>query len=288
MKIKYIFLLFISIFFASCSDDGFLSVEEDAVNIPFSNAPTITAFLCPQDTVHKVQLTYTRPVVGKDLSREWSQNVGKAIVTLGNGEQTVTLKSGGNSSSYFTIKAKDFKVEAGKTYTLNVTTYDGQKAEATCTIPVSKVDLKKVDTKEITDAKYQEKKYLVTWQDIPNEQNYYAVYVFQKDVSRTYVRVGVEYTENSIADTGINGGQMISTKNFYMTGRQNFTNGEYRVTEIQILNTDINFYRYHKDLEILTISGDNPLVEPINIYSNIKGGFGVFAAYTRANGIFVE
>ena len=288
MKIPYIFLLFISLFFASCSDDGFLSVEEDIANIPVSNAPTITAFLCPQDTVHKISISHTRPVVGKNTYPEWSKNVGKAIVTLSNGEQTVTLKSGGNSSGYFSIKAKDFKVEAGKTYTLNVTTYDGQKAEATCTIPLNRVDLKRVDTKEVTDAKYQEKKYLITWQDIPNEQNYYAVYVATKEVRRTYTYVSQEYSEQTISDQGNEGGKMITKKNFYMTGRQNFTNGEYRATEIQILNTDINFYRYHKDLEILTISGDNPLVEPINIYSNIKGGFGVFAGYTRANGIFVE
>ncbi len=288
MKIPYIFLLFISIFFVSCSDDGFLSVEEDIANIPVSNAPTITAFLCPQDTVHKISISHTRTVVGKNTYPEWSKNVGKAIVTLSNGEQTITLKSGGNSSSSFTIKAKDFKVEAGKTYTLNVTTYDGQKAEATCTIPLNRVDLKKVDTKEVTDAKYQEKKYLITWQDIPNEQNYYAVYVATKEVRRTYTYVSQEYSEQTISDQGNEGGKMITKKNFYLTGRQNFTNGEYRATEIQILNTDINFYRYHKDLEILTISGDNPLVEPINIYSNIKGGFGIFAGYNRANGIFVE
>ncbi len=288
MKTQYIFLFFITLFFASCSDDGFLSVEEDAANIPFSNAPTITAFLCPQDTLHKVSISYTRPVVGKNTYPEWSKNVGKAIVTLSDGAQTVTLKSGGNSSGYFSIKSKDFKVEAGKTYILNVTTYDGQKAESTCSIPLNRVDLKNVDTKEVTDAKYQEKKYLITWQDIPNEQNFYAVYVATKEVRRTYTYISQEYSEQTISDQGNEGGKMITKKDFYMTGRQNFTNGEYRATEIQILNTDINFYRYHKDLEILTISGDNPLVEPINIYSNIKGGFGVFAGYNRANGIFVE
>lgn len=288
MKIPYLLLLFISLFSTSCSDDGFLSVEEDIANIPTSSAPTISAFLCPQDTVHKVQLIYTRPVVGRNLSDEWSKNVGKGTVTLSDGERTVTLKSGGGSSSFFTIKAKDFKVEAGKTYTLNVTTYDGQKAEATCTIPLNRVDLKRVDTKEVTDAKYQEKKYLITWQDIPNEQNYYAVYVATKEVRRTYTYVSQEYSEQTISDQGNEGGKMITKKNFYLTGRQNFTNGEYRATEIQILNTDINFYRYHKDLEILTISGDNPLVEPINIYSNIKGGFGIFAGHNRINGIFVK
>ena len=288
MKIQHIFFLFLGIMLSSCSTDDFLSVEENSANIPSSSAPTISAFLCPQDTIHKVQLLYTRPVVGRDLSREWSNNVGKAIVTLSNGDQTIVLKSGGSNSSIFTIKAKDFQVEAGKTYTLNVTTYDGQKAEASCTIPLNRVDIKKADTKEITDVKYQSKKYLVTWEDIAKKKNYYAVYVLTKYVSITnkYVSVDQEDSENSITDEGNDGGKMATKKSFYMTPRQNFNDGSYRITEIQILNTDVNFYRYQKDLETLKITGDNPLVEPISVYSNVKGGFGVFAGYTRANGFF--
>lgn len=286
MKIQQILFLFLGIILSSCSTDDFLSVEENSINIPSSSAPTISAFLCPQDTVHKVQLLYTRPVVGKDLSREWSNNVAKGIVTLSNGNQTVLLKSGGGGN--FTIKAKEFQVEAGKTYTLNVTTYDGQKAQATCTIPSNRVDIKKATTKDIIDVRFQDKKYLVTWQDIPNEQNHYAVYVLTKYVSITnkYVSVDQEDFENSITDEGIEGGKMATKKSFYMTKRQNFNDGSYRITEIQILNTDIHFFRYQKDLEILKITGDNPLVEPISVYSNIKGGFGVFAGYTRANGFF--
>ena len=288
MKIQHVFFLLLGIILSSCSTDDFLSVEENSANVPISSAPTISAFLCPQDTIHRVQLLYTRPVVGRDLSREWSNNVGKGIVTLSNGNQTVLLKSGGSNSSFFTIKAKDFQVEVGKTYTLNVTTYDGQKAEASCTIPLNRVDIKKADTKEITDVKYQSKKYLVTWEDITKEKNYYAVYVLTKFVNITnkYVSVDQEDFENSITDEGNDGGKMATKKSFYMNSRQNFNDGSYRVTEIQILNTDVNFYRYQKDLESLKITGDNPLVEPISVYSNVRGGFGVFAGYTRANGFF--
>ena len=91
-------------------------------------------------------------------------------------------------------------MEAGKTYTLNVTTYDGQKAEASCTIPLNRVDIKKAKTKDVIDVKFQSTKYLVTWEDIPQEKNYYAVYVLTKYVSITnkYVSVDQEDFENSI------------------------------------------------------------------------------------------
>jgi hypothetical protein len=49
-----------------------------------------------------------------------------------------------------------------------------------CTIPLNKVDIQNADIKEVADDKFQEKKHLITWQDIPNEINYYAISVFQK------------------------------------------------------------------------------------------------------------
>jgi hypothetical protein len=284
MKIKLLLLLYLSFLISGC-EDGFLSVEEKTVNIPSSTAPTIVAFLCPQDSVHTVQLYYTSPVIGKNNLPEWSANVSKSVVTLSDESQTVALKSEKNRNNIFKIKATDFKVVAGKTYKLRVVTYDGQQAEATCTIPLSKIDIKKVDTKAVNSS---DPFYLITWMDIANEQNYYAVYIVQGQVnfSTGERRVGNDTGENGILDTGREGQELSTKRSFLLQKRRNASDGFSFVSEIQLLNTDIHFYRYHKDLEILQISDDNPLSEPTNIYSNIKGGFGVFAGFTRASGYF--
>jgi hypothetical protein len=201
-------------------------------------------------------------------------------------QHQLRLKSGDPRSSVFTIKSKEFKVMAGKTYTLRVTTYDGQEAEATCTVPMNTVDLGTADTPLAVNIAGQQKQYSVSWQDIAGEPNYYSVRVFQRFFRKNSVTVSSESAENNTLDTGADGGQMITRKSFWMKPRQNYPNNTYEVTEIQILNTDEHFYRYHKDLESISI--DNPFAEPFQIYSNVKGGFGVFAGYTRASGIFVE
>jgi|GEM_PF-4033619 len=287
MKIKLLPTLFLGFSLLGC-EGGFLSVEEKSVNIPSSTAPTITAFLCPQDSVHTVRLYRTIPVVGADNLREWNANVGKGVVTLSDETQTVTLQPEKNPVGVFRIKAKDFRVMAGKTYKLNVVTYDGQKAEATCTIPLSKIDIKKANTKLANSADPSDPLYFVTWLDIANEQNYYAVHVVQGQVNFTTGERRVSYDSGGevIVDVGFEGKELITKMSFLMQKRRSAGGGFFFVSEIQLLNTDIHFYRYHKDLEILQLSDGNPLSEPANIYSNIKGGFGVFAGYTRASGYF--
>ncbi len=291
MKIQYLLLVVIILFFTSCDDD-FLSVEEKTKNIPSSTAPTIEAFICPQDTVHKVKLNYTRPIVGTSIYQDWLANVSKSTVTITDGTQTATFdKPVGNVSSIFTLKAKNFKVEAGKTYTLKVVNYDGQQAEATCTMPKNSVDLKKVTVQEIGVGELGGKKYIINWDDIPNEENYYSIFVFDKTYSpgvggAFYVYTSSEYSEHLITDLNNDGKRLSSTKSFYLQKRRDQYHGGYIVNEIQVLNTDIHYYRYHKDLAENALSQDNPFAEPISIYSNIKGGFGIFAAYNRTSVIY--
>lgn len=292
MKISQLISILVAVMFSSCSGD-FLSVEELNVNIPSSTAPTITSFLCPQDSIHRVTLTYTSPVVGVNKIDEWTTNVSKSIVTLSDGTQTVILKSDSDNNRIFYVKSNVFAVVAGKTYTLHVTMYDGQQAEATCTIPLNRVDISKADTKEVTNTTtniggVQEKKYQVTWQDIPNEVNRYAVYVVAERYNFTTREKQVDYdqTEYGINDSGNEGKELSSQSSFSMRTRQDAGGGFRYVSEVQILNVDSHFDKYHQDLQVLKRSADNPKDEPIRIYSNIQGGFGIFAGYTRASGFF--
>ncbi len=291
MKIQYLLLVVLVLFFTSCNDD-LLSAVEDVDNIPSSTGPTIEAFICPQDTVHSVRLNYTRPIVGISKYDEWFANVGKAIITISDGTQTATFDKPLNSGfGVFTLKAKNFKVEAGKTYSLKVITYDGQQAEATCTVPLNRVDLKKITVRNTGKHPLGGNQYGISWDDIPNEANYYSIFVFLKTITKSptglvYVNTSSEHPEHAITDVGFDGKRLNSTQNFTLSKREAIYGGGYRENEIQILNTDIHYYRYHKDLAENALSQDNPFVEPISIYSNIKGGFGIFAAYNRTSGIY--
>jgi hypothetical protein len=51
---------------------------------------------------------------------------------------------------------------------------------------------------------------------------------------------------------------------------------------VQVLKHRYTFYKFHKDYEIAKQADENPFSEPVMLYSNIKGGFGVMAGYTKA------
>jgi hypothetical protein len=54
---------------------------------------------------------------------------------------------------------------------------------------------------------------------------------------------------------------------------------------IYLLNTDKPYYDFHKSLENYSL-GDYPFTEPSFLYSNVKGGLGIFASYTLDSLIF--
>lgn len=56
------------------------------------------------------------------------------------------------------------------------------------------------------------------------------------------------------------------------------TNPVYVKTHIELLNTDFNYYKYHKTLDQGNNDG-NPFVEPTLTFTNIKGGLGCFGAF---------
>jgi hypothetical protein len=54
---------------------------------------------------------------------------------------------------------------------------------------------------------------------------------------------------------------------------------------IYLLSTDKPYYDFHKSLENYSL-GDTPFAEPSFVYSNVKGGLGIFASYTLDSLIF--
>jgi hypothetical protein len=54
---------------------------------------------------------------------------------------------------------------------------------------------------------------------------------------------------------------------------------------IYLLSTDKPYYDLHKSLENPSL-GDAPFTEPSFLYSNVKGGLGIFASYTLDSLIF--
>jgi hypothetical protein len=58
----------------------------------------------------------------------------------------------------------------------------------------------------------------------------------------------------------------------------------YRIKTISafVLHVDEPYYRYHRSMADQLKAQNNPFFDPILIYTNFKGGAGVFAAYNMA------
>ena len=189
----------------------------------------------------------------------------------------------------FVFTSSELPVEEGKTYVLKVESAKGLFAEASCTVPIKKNLFPELDTVSIhyTNS-YDNSKYTYLqsdfyFTDIKGEENYYGVfseltwpdppYTF----SKTQNKILVDPKYNCFNDKGIDGNRLkIPLESFYNTyiGLHDST-----YFKIYLLNTDKPYYDYHKSIEKYQ-SGETPFVEASPIYSNIKGGLGIFAAYT--------
>lgn len=54
-----------------------------------------------------------------------------------------------------------------------------------------------------------------------------------------------------------------------------------KVIRVQLSNISKEFYDYQKSLSEHNRSDDNPFAEPVQVYTNVKNGFGCVAGYNR-------
>ena len=292
---------------------------------------TMFCFISPQDTVIRVNVNESKPlfseydlnsveyyVVNGDTIRS-GDVVYRATVTISDGKNKATIPYR-KDNRYFSLPASQFPIRAGQTYTLTVT--DGKRtAQATCTVPINSVPIKKynLDTAIVTNFSRKDT-VLVTsfaWDDPAGQADYYRVRVYEEQevpffnfnpTTKTYVenRERIQFffysRQNDEGRTGLVNdinldGTTLSSGQFEKTFNNSFyfsysfpvvdgkrlipSRGVESLGVFLLLNhTDFAYYEFHRSLE--RFSGDNPFVEPSLIYTNVKGGFGVFAGFNQS------
>ena len=334
-KLKYILSILFILSIWSCE------TVIDNVALPYEERIVIQAFISPQDTLLEVKISKTRPVTGTfPADQFYGSQVYKplvgATIEISNGQrkanfllQTVSNPSGTEydqktgklvtqtRTGYF-LKAKDFPIVAGKTYTLTAKAPNLPDASATCTIPNRKL----IESKDFTIIKGNidsirnggssssngtsysfynlTKRIDVKVNDLANEENYYAVAYYSQKISQYKDpgtnKITMQYILNQepwsdfITDYREDG----KVLNFVKAGvNVGFYNDDPRqqgnTNQPQILShnlsvfvaiTDKSYYQYNKSVGSgRRLNDDNPFAEPVLTYSNINGGLGVFAGY---------
>ena len=266
----------------------------------------VECYISPQSARLEAVVTESQPLFGPATYN--AVFVKNAEVILSGDAQKVLLVYDDSTARYY-ADTSAFKVEAGKTYSLTVN--DGKRSvKATTTVPANRPVIKTF-TVNIVPANYSDDSLAqirFSWEDIKGETNYYTVrsYVIAEETTPQYndktgdivpfrnVNMWQSYRRdwNTFSDTNLDGITYNAPEYNVITPRKRtityvdkngvarsfFNNALIREVRVEVLNIDINYFRFFDTLDN-SGAGDNPFVEPALVYTNIQGGLGCFGSY---------
>ncbi|MBO9703267.1 MAG: DUF4249 domain-containing protein [Sporocytophaga sp.] len=285
-----IFLHIIFILFASSFLSGCIRTLDEKDMPKIEPKLVIGGYISPQDTLIKIIVGKSVPIYKKnDQWYNLNPPVKDASVLLSGNGVSVSLLYDERSSSY-TVPASQFTIVPGTTYHLTVSTPAGLYAEAETTVPenINSSLTYKIDTVEVTSNNYgysgKSIQVSVWWDDIQQHNNYYRIYgeivVLYDSTYYNYPMYNYHYDLNFdtknivIKDIGYANGKFGPFKADTPLQSKRFND-----IRLSLLNTDRNYYEFYRSYD--SNYQDDPFSEPQNIYTNIKGGLGVFASYQK-------
>ena len=192
-----------------------------------------------------------------------------------------------------------------QSYTLEASATGYQGVNATNFIPPA-VDIFQLDT--VTSTNSNDETILeatITFQDPPNVSNYYMLEVLVKGTWESWEGDSVEFREPleiSCDDINVetvnrfNFGGFENTYLYLMLKDQNFDGENYALTfsvinyaelkemelfgEIRLVNTSEAYFNYLTSFNMYQRTINNPFATPVQVYSNVNNGMGIFAGGT--------
>ena len=282
-----------SLYFLSATIALLSGCTKDVTNIklPETNSKLVVGcFISPKDTVIVVTLSRSNPIFGPNHNNN-SNNllVTDASVTISDDAASVTVPYNSANERY-ELQSGLFPIMPAQTYSLTISTPKGESVSASCTVPISNLTSLTVDFIDTTITNPND--YLrinVKWQDIPNQTNYYRAYgeiiLIDPFPSSNNDTVPYEmYAPKSVLnDNEKDGKDMAASLEGYIPyGIDNGVQQTVKIIayDIYLLNIDAEYYKYQYSLDHYSYGGD-PFSEPSPLYTNIKGGLGIFAAYQK-------
>lgn len=256
---------------------------------------------------------YSFTILDGDTIYHTNTSIYNAKVVLSNSRNQSIVVPYNKAHDIYMFNAKLFPIVAGETYTLTAEASMG-KVEATCTVPkeMAVISSFKIDTVYDNKAEPPRLTYRINfdWIDIPGKASYYTMKAeinakmlltpFRDNRNQETLTRVMRYTgywdeenrqEQYQSDVSRDG-KILSTPNgiialgtevlnennqLYYT---KFSGGKSNI-RMEILNTDKNYYNYHRAVRINNRQDGNPFVEPVPIPTNVKNGLGCFAASNK-------
>ncbi len=277
---------------------GMFGCVQEMKDIVIESNPklVVECYLNPADEQIKVVVNQSRPILGEGSgSRDSGEPVRTAAVVLASGSQQITIPYHPELHAY-AIPTRQFRLVAGRTYTLKVSTKGFAPAMASCTIP------KPVSVLTFRDGKLtyvQEEKNLyrvyrkrtLSW--VSNQTNQLGYYLVGNGVGNSvrWNANGKDTTVIALNKTAVVAfltNSEKTKKNFstpqldFLVGQASKNNDPKIVSEgpmyTFLYHVDPNYYQFMESVKLQREAGGNPFTEAVPIYSNIKNGLGIFGA----------
>jgi len=254
---KYSLLLILSLFlFASCEKEAnikILKVEPKLVINSFIN----------ENSTFSVSVELSKAIYN-NVSYNLPTYVENAQVTISDGTTTHNLIHSSYGMYYNSVPFQ--YASSGKTYHLTVSTPDGKSVTASTTVP-KPVNQGQILYSITPTNNVNEYNLKISFQDSYYTGDYYILKIENENDDEFESSI-------LISDIEVDNDQWI-TKNFKVKHEPN----EYLFCIIYHISKE--YYEFNKKLETIPEAG-NPFAEPVQMYTNINGGFGIFggSSYT--------
>jgi hypothetical protein len=288
MKTTYLFILLLSFFIISCEKTYDLPDEN------FEPKIVVNCLINPDSTI-RVNLTENyklyefepaSAIYTNDLNYICIDNATIELYENENFIQLIKLRQNGN---YIT---ETFKPKKGNYYTLKIETPDYPQVTATTFIPdnIGSIKINNQNSLQLTDDNYFDDTFNLTVNDEAEKNFYYF------SMSIDYKSLGYNNDLDILVDNPAMGyitpnsnysGYLIFDDLYFSESSYNFdvvittsydTWGDSTYIMLNLANLSEDLYNYLNSFN-KTIQSSNYYSEPVKIYSNIEGGYGIFGGY---------
>ncbi len=263
--------------FLSCTKEAMVTLPET------KPLPVIYSYICPTDSVIRLKLMSSSPLFSGDQI-DILAAVSDGDVKISSAQGTTQLMFNQNTG-YYELKTNSYPIVAGQVYKITVTTINGDVATAETQVPFTAVPINTITVETITENNQTGDRIKAFFTDETNSVNYYRIAASHCFVynSKTDTIVNDTQINELYSDLNHNGESSSLVGKFYQTidSSQYYSNEYYDVFLYNCSQSYYNFYKSLKNYSGVGISFPPP-AEPTLMYSNVKGGFGCFGAYTRS------
>lgn len=303
---KFVFIISLALLFGAC--------ERNAdIDIPHKNPKLVVhGFLEKNEPIElrigKSQHILTPRMMWNDLEKFTVKDA--TVVVYENNVPLTTLVYDPVTYSY---KSPDSaRIRDGYSYTVKVTAPGFSEAEALSVVPSQSAPAEVDITRDVRINSYGEHmdEVIIKFNDPAGEKNYYLIRVYptpyggwesqpvwcvsttDKDLETIGDHADPLSTDNCydggsllLRDDNFNGNQKLLrfyVNSYNMQENIDPVNGRTYRPYIKLYRITEDRFRYEKSYGVYYQSSGNPFAEPVNVFSNVKNGYGSFSAYTMA------